>query len=332
MRKFLTVLIPLMLIAAPVVYADGQSVSVYNDFPGGVVINGMPVLNTYGNKVFWVDSNIGSDGNKGTWRRPFATIDYAVGRCTANRGDIIFVKPNHVETVDSAGDLDLDVAGISVIGLGTGTHRPEIRFTGGTSDIDVDAANITFSGFELTQLTTASSTLVDVNSADFKMINNLITESSALASTDTIMSDANADRMVIDGLTYKGGNATSYWASAQSCINIVGGDDITIRNVNIDGEFAQAAIENVTTAAENLKFGGDNQTSYIRNNNYNVIFTAVATTRGFVGPNINSRLHDDAANITEAFVGADMQFMNPIRIVNADGESDIEWNGTASTD
>jgi hypothetical protein len=63
-----------------------------------------------------------------------------------------------------------------------------------------------------------------------------------------------------------------------------------------------------------------------------VIFTAVATTTGNVGPNISARLADNAANVTEAFVGADMQFFQPIRIVNLDGESSIETNITASTD
>ena len=34
--------------------------------------------------------------------RPFATIDYAVGQCTASQGDIIYVMPGHAETVSAA--------------------------------------------------------------------------------------------------------------------------------------------------------------------------------------------------------------------------------------
>ena len=44
------------------------------------------------------------------------------------------------------------------------------------------------------------------------------------------------------------------------------------------------------------------------------------------------RLQDDAANITEALVGADIQFFQPISIVNADGEVGLNTNITASAD
>ncbi|MCK4815623.1 hypothetical protein KA005_07630, partial [bacterium] len=64
-------------------------------FANGINLRGLPILNTYPGKVFWVDSETGSDGNKGTFDRPFGTIDYAVGRCTADRGDVILVKANH---------------------------------------------------------------------------------------------------------------------------------------------------------------------------------------------------------------------------------------------
>lgn len=330
MIKKLFIMLLLVFLAVPA-YAGP---SVFGDFGAkGVTINGVPILNVYSNKVFWVDSNTGSDGNKGTFGRPFATIEKAVNSLAAtDYGAVVLVKANHKETITTAGGLDLDVPGLSVIGLGTGTQMPEITFTGSAADVDIDAANITLKNIEFTITTTAPTTMIDINAADFKMLDCLAVASSALAPTDLIVADANADRLVIDGFTFRGGDATNYWASMQSCINLVGGSHAALRNLWIDGEFAQAAVENVTTAAEELTVGGDNQTSYIRNNNYNVIFTAVTTTRGNVGPNINARLYDNAANITEAFVGADMQFFNPIRIVNADGESDIEWNGTASTD
>ena len=87
-------------------------------FPGGVAIQGMPVLNTYGGNVYWVNSSGGGDGNKGTRQRPFATLDYAIGRCTANNGDVIMVMPNHAETITGAGGIALDVAGVTVVGMG----------------------------------------------------------------------------------------------------------------------------------------------------------------------------------------------------------------------
>lgn len=115
-----------------------------NGFANGVNVRGLPLLNTYGGSIFWVNSGNGSDGNKGTFDRPFSTIDYAVGKCAANNGDIIMVKPGHTDTVSAADGIAFDVAGVTVIGLGTGTARPTITLdTAATADINISAANVT---------------------------------------------------------------------------------------------------------------------------------------------------------------------------------------------
>ena len=74
-----------------------------SNFPGGFM-NGLTVRETpieipHPGKVFWVNNSsvlaefglTGSNGNAGTYRHPFSTIDYAIGRCTAGRGDVIYV-------------------------------------------------------------------------------------------------------------------------------------------------------------------------------------------------------------------------------------------------
>jgi hypothetical protein len=122
-----------------------MSISNYpNGFPGGVEILGLPILNTYAGNVFWVDSATGSNGNKGTRTRPFATLDYAIGRCTANKGDIILVAPNHAETITGAGGITADVAGITIIGLGSYNQRPRFLMDGAdTVSFVVSAADAT---------------------------------------------------------------------------------------------------------------------------------------------------------------------------------------------
>src|SRR5512139_4050842 len=57
---------------------------------------------------------------------PFKTIDYAIGQCTASNGDIIYVMPGHTEDIIAAGSITVDVAGVSIVGLGNGTNRPLI--------------------------------------------------------------------------------------------------------------------------------------------------------------------------------------------------------------
>lgn len=93
--------------------------------------------------IFFVDSNTGTDG-AGYGRNPdapVATIDYAIGLCTASKGDVIFVLPQHAETVTAA--ITCDVAGISIIGLGHGRNRPTITGNGTIDAVTVTAAGVT---------------------------------------------------------------------------------------------------------------------------------------------------------------------------------------------
>lgn len=304
-----------------------------SNFPGGfadgVTIRGVPLTVSHPGKVFWVHSGTGSNGNKGTFDRPFSTIDYAVGRCTADKGDIIMVKPGHTETVTAAGGLDLDVAGIAIVGLGSGSLRPTVNFTTATTaDMDVDAANITVFNLLFTGGIDALAGPIDVNAADFSFINCETRDVTGQA-TDFIVTDDNCDRFYIKNWKHLGAAA----AGADTAITIVGGDDWVIEDFNIYGNFAVAAIENVTTAANRVKIGGGNGDNYIWTENAaDVCVTMVAASTGFIGPFINAMLQDNAANITEAFVGAACQFMQPINICNLAGESSMQTNITASTD
>jgi hypothetical protein len=114
-----------------------------NGFANGVSIRGVPLLSSYPGEVFWVSSTGGANGNNGTFDRPWATLDYAIGRCTAGRGDIIMIKPGHAETITSATTLLFDVADVAIVGLGVGNKRPTFTFTtANTAVIPVSAANI----------------------------------------------------------------------------------------------------------------------------------------------------------------------------------------------
>lgn len=92
--------------------------------------------------VFYVSSDDGDDGRSG--RSPetaVATLDYAIGLCTANQGDVIYVLPSHAETIATASGVDVDVAGITIIGLGEGADRPTFTFSAVDATMTVDAAS-----------------------------------------------------------------------------------------------------------------------------------------------------------------------------------------------
>lgn len=127
----------------------------YGRFKDGVQISGVNLNVHQKGKVFYVCNSsvlapqgIGANnGNDGlTPERPFSTLDYAIGKCTANRGDKIIVLPGHAETVSGATTIAMDVAGISIIGTGDGALMPLFSFSATTSNIAVSAANIKVQG------------------------------------------------------------------------------------------------------------------------------------------------------------------------------------------
>lgn len=129
---------------------------------GGVPVGGEF---TTGN-VFFVDSGVGSNSNSG--KKPdtaFATIDYAIGKCTATNGDIIYVLPGHAETTTA---IAADVAGISIIGVGHGRARPAITATTAASDlIDVSAANVRLKNLRLVGAASGCTAIIDIAANDF---------------------------------------------------------------------------------------------------------------------------------------------------------------------
>ena len=114
-----------------------------NGFSHGVAIRGVPLLNTHAGNFYWVDSGTGSNGNNGTFGMPFATLAYALTRCTASNGDVIVLFPGHAETVATATALDINVAGVSILGApSVGALRPTFTVgTAATATVTVSAAN-----------------------------------------------------------------------------------------------------------------------------------------------------------------------------------------------
>jgi hypothetical protein len=167
------------------------------DFPNGVSSFGVPVLGgsilTTGN-IFFVDSgasNAVDTPANGSKRQPYATIDYAIGRCTANNGDHIVVMPGHAETVSAAAGIDCDVAGVTIIGIGRGTARPTITHSATGSTMEIAAANVTIENLLFTP-SAAATIIVDVNATDFTIQNCEFRMATAVTAIDVDGGSANA--------------------------------------------------------------------------------------------------------------------------------------------
>lgn len=130
-----------------------------NGFTNGVTIRGLPIGVVHPGQIFWVNNSTvlaqgavgGSDGGPGSYTRPWRTIDYAIGRCMAGRGDIILVMPGHAETIIAGGasaTITMDVDGVAIIGLGVGNLRPTLTYTtANTAAISWTADYCTMKGF-----------------------------------------------------------------------------------------------------------------------------------------------------------------------------------------
>ena len=115
-----------------------------NSFPNSFFSHGLADRLVTGN-VYWVDSNaaIASDGNDAlSPATPAATIDGAINKCTANQGDYIVVMQNHAETITAASAITADIAGITIIGLGTYNQRPRILVDAAAATMVISAADV----------------------------------------------------------------------------------------------------------------------------------------------------------------------------------------------
>ncbi len=180
------------------------------------------------------------------------------GAVVADRNDVILLAPGHTETIVAAAGISLDIAGVTVLGLGTGSLRPTFNFTTSTAaDINIDAANVTIENciFNLTGVD-ALVAPIDVNATDFTLRNCLVVTASASAqATLGILTDANASRMTLEGNEFLGTTD----AGTAAAVRIVGGNEHRILNNRFYGAYTTSlgAIDNVTTAALRCTVAGN---------------------------------------------------------------------------
>jgi len=279
------------------------------NWPGGLRVDGNRVygspVQTTGN-VFFVDSGAanGSDvpGHGRRKERPFATLDYAVGRCTANNGDVIYVMPGHVESVIAAGGLTLDVAGITIVFLGNGDDRATISFgTAVGADMEVDAAGVTLINPRFEAAIDALTGPIDVDAADFTIIGGEWYDGTTIDTTDCIVADANADRMKIYGWTYHVGDGAG--TQKQSQIQVAAATDVELVGLRIAGDFGTGVVENGTAWVNALL---DDCILENQSVTPTVAILLQATSSGTMR-DVQLRI---ASGVTYLTAGNDMQFFN----------------------
>lgn len=233
-------------------------------FPFGVSSFGMPVVGddtpTTG-RVFFVDSTSSAKGDDtshgNTPQAPFATLDFAIGQCTANRGDRIYVLPGHIETITSAAGINCDVAGVQIFGIGQGRDRAKITLASSTAaSIDINAQSvwlknlvIDMTGIDQIGSGGAGNGGIRVKAADARIEgNDLIIASASNQVVNAIGLDTNAHRCRIIG-NRLGGTET---AGPVSAIDLYGAGSLTVEGIEIgwniiSGDFSAAGIQILAT-------------------------------------------------------------------------------------
>lgn len=303
-------------------------VSNYTGFPAGVTIGNVPILNLYPGKVFWVSSTAGSDNNRGTFTRPFATLANALTFTTAGKGDIILIKPGHTETVATAGAITFGTkTSVAVIGLGTGSLRPTFNFTTTASTITMTAASCTLKNVLLTGGITGVVSPIVVSASDCTIESVELRDVTGVM-TAGILTTAAADRLRILDHVHKGSSSTGTTAA----IAIVGGTEIEITARKIIGCFSAAAIDVRTTATTNLFVHDVGAFRSLNNSSDIFVKDTITASTGQIGPNLNLSLNQNTANVTEAITGATFRVIDPVYVVNKDNEKAMLINWVASTD
>lgn len=210
-------------------------------------VAGVPILPgwTTGN-VFFVNSATGAntaDVGKSA-STPFATLDYAIGRCTASHGDVIIVMPGHAETI-SATQIYLDVAGITIIGLGNGDNRPSFTLSAAAAPlISISAHDQKISNLRFYCATAGTSYLknlmrvaaddVEVSGCEFK-INQVVTHTVRIVSGDKIKI---RDSVFLN--IYSPG-AGAAGIKAQNAVLVIGATNVLIKNCRFNDVAADKA-------------------------------------------------------------------------------------------
>lgn len=245
---FISVLAVFVLAAftAPVMATGQWSPLFTKKQPGGMY----GVINTdmTTGDVWYVDSGAGTDGS-GYGRSPispFATIDYAVGQCTANAGDTIYVMPGHAENLSSADAVDVDVAGVRIIGLGDGADRPTLTYTATAGEFVIGAASVTVENIifkaGISNITMGIS--VEAAGDDFTLRNCEFAEPSTATYDFAIMVDlaSGANNVCVEDCEFNQLSVTA--GDLDYGIKVGAGvcNNLTVKDCVIGGPFTVAAI------------------------------------------------------------------------------------------
>jgi hypothetical protein len=204
---------------------------------------------------FFVHSGTGTDG-AGYGQNPdspFASISYALTKCTDSKNDVIYAMPGHAESIAAGATLACSVIGVTILGLGNGSNRPSISFAGTDSVIAVSAASVLIKNVRLLAGIDEVVKAISVTAAFCTLDAVDVSETTSKQFIQFCLTSAAATDLVIQNCVHHQSTAS---ASNAIWIQLIGADRAKILNnkifITTTSNAASNVIESDTTAPVNI--------------------------------------------------------------------------------
>lgn len=268
------------------------------NYQNGISSFGIPIYGTTAGQtpltgtVLFVDTVNGVDAGPGnTPTFPFQTLTYALTQVPSGAYATIFLMQGSTVTISSATSLLLNVANVSIVGMGTGAQRPVFNFTtANTAAIPVSAANVSVSNIRHTANFLSIARAYTVTAAGFTLDSCTFTDASGVLNFLNIINCTGAantaDRLTVTNNSWYGLGTTSVnsfvltandidrLTFAGNYVNLAATTDAASGVTVTAGVLTNASIaynrtyrkNTATTAGALVNLGGTTSTGLINNN------------------------------------------------------------------
>lgn len=166
----------------------------------------------------------------------YNTVDEAIGACTPDQGDKIYVMPGHTETITSS-SLTLDVAGVTITCLGNGTNAPHFTFSTAAATINVSAADVKWEGgYFLANYLDVASAFTLAAAKDFSLDGAMLKDSSNVLNFLSVVTTGTTD-FATDGLTVINNKYYALNTTPLAFISVLGDVD----RLTVEGNYVNSA-------------------------------------------------------------------------------------------
>lgn len=216
--------------------------------------------------------------------RVYTTIQAAVNAAAGGRGDIVLVAPNHVEILNRADSWN--VAGVQIIGMGSGEQRSGVNLDTTGSTVNLGAAGVRVSNIMFTARETAITRALDLDTGFFgQKVDNCYFTFDTTGDDFITCIRVGAKESVVEDNIIRMEDTTGH----SFAISLLGGDPdgAVIRRNEIMGNFDSSVIgqdtaDTLDTNLTGVIIANNNIVNFDTTSAMHIRFSAGYTVRGLV--------------------------------------------------